>query len=266
MMFDCGDGASLDLSGKLLRLKKIFITHADRDHINGLPQALNMLGSSGPEVFYPPGSGSFAALKRFLDVFDPETCAHATWTAFEPGQKEPLSGDWMVEAFKTQHFLSDDQDRHRSLGYLVSRVVQKLRSDLRGLEQEEIDLIREDQGREAIQTEVIEPYYIVSGDTVPLSTEQIGATPYLVHECTFLDGTPGGRMGDHSVLPNLLDSVMQAPLKKLLLYHISQRFDPEAGRASINEECRQRGIRFPVAAVFAGETVDDGFAQTVYEP
>jgi ribonuclease BN (tRNA processing enzyme) len=183
-----------------------------------------------------------------------------------PGDTARVGKDWIVTAGKSRHFVSDGPGRHRSLSYQVARVSTRLRPDLRSLSQAEIDAARLSEGREAIMVEEHDPYFIVSGDTVPLTVEDVGATPYLLHECTFLEQGHGGRAGGHTELVELLEALRDAPLERLLLYHISKRFDRSDGVARIETECRRRKIGYPVAAVFSGEVAQDAFSRVVYEP
>src|SRR5260370_15264153 len=79
ILFDAGDGATAMLEGKIHRADVVALTHAHRDHIDGLPQLLNLRGGVAADngeplrVFHPDGSGSFLAMSRFLAHFDQAT-------------------------------------------------------------------------------------------------------------------------------------------------------------------------------------------------
>lgn len=46
ILFDCGDGAAAMLLGKSRKVKHIFISHADRDHLGGLLQFITSVRHS----------------------------------------------------------------------------------------------------------------------------------------------------------------------------------------------------------------------------
>ena len=72
ILFDAGDGVSASLMGKGGKIKHIFISHADRDHITGLLQVHQLNARPGkPLIAYPKDSGSFPAMAGFMDKFDP---------------------------------------------------------------------------------------------------------------------------------------------------------------------------------------------------
>ena len=54
LLFDAGDGVAAGLLQKSRKIKHVFISHADRDHLTGLMQ-LNQLNSRAgfPKIYYP---------------------------------------------------------------------------------------------------------------------------------------------------------------------------------------------------------------------
>ena len=80
LLIDAGDGLAAGLLQKSGKIKNVFITHPDRDHLGGLPQFLQLNSRNGlPKVYYPKDSGSFPALNNFLKKFDPHASLN-TWT------------------------------------------------------------------------------------------------------------------------------------------------------------------------------------------
>lgn len=54
LLFDAGDGVMAHLLQKSRKIKQVFISHADRDHLNGLPQFYQLNAREGfPKIYYP---------------------------------------------------------------------------------------------------------------------------------------------------------------------------------------------------------------------
>ena len=64
ILFDCGDGASSGLLQKSRKVKHVFISHADRDHLAGLLQFNQLNARPELKIYFPKDSGSFPALGR----------------------------------------------------------------------------------------------------------------------------------------------------------------------------------------------------------
>jgi len=71
VLFDCGDGVCATLLQKARKIKHVFVSHADRDHVNGLLQFQQLNGRSELQIHFPKNSGSFPALAEFTTKFDP---------------------------------------------------------------------------------------------------------------------------------------------------------------------------------------------------
>lgn len=119
VLFDAGDGVSASLGQKGRKIRHIFITHADRDHICGLLQ-LNQLNSRNgtPGIYYPKDCGSFPALRDFADKFDAQS-GPANWVGLVPGETVTLGSGLSVEARASEHLKSTDQSK--ALDYTICR-------------------------------------------------------------------------------------------------------------------------------------------------
>src|SRR5579862_1798550 len=133
VLFDVGDGAAALLEGKIHKANVIVLTHAHRDHIAGLPQALNLRGGVAAangeplRVYYPEGSGSLLAFSRFLAQFDQMTAGRVHWQALRPGDRAALDDSRFLRAYATHHIPCTDPARARSLGYQIGRTVERLK-------------------------------------------------------------------------------------------------------------------------------------------
>jgi ribonuclease Z len=72
LLFDAGDGVTASLTQKTGKIRHIFVSHADRDHLTGLLQLNQLNARPGfPKIYYPKDSTSFPALRDFSNRFDP---------------------------------------------------------------------------------------------------------------------------------------------------------------------------------------------------
>ncbi|HZP82898.1 MAG TPA: MBL fold metallo-hydrolase [Chthonomonadaceae bacterium] len=276
LLFDVGDGAAALLEGKIHRVNLIALTHAHRDHIAGLPQFLNLRGgvaaASGEplRVLHPDGSGSFLAMGRFLAHFDQATSGRVAWQAWRPGDQIELEDGRFLRAYATRHVPSPDPSRFRCLGYQIGRTVMRLKPELRGLPQAELDRLRAAGGREAITAPEEEILLTVTGDTSPLPPESLQGTRFLLHECTFLDSDEPRcaeareRGHEHSCLSEVLDLAQAAEVEHVALYHISKRYTDDEILRAVRAGCARRDLKAKVSVALPGRVYVDLFAQTVW--
>ncbi|HLK56048.1 MAG TPA: MBL fold metallo-hydrolase [Chthonomonadaceae bacterium] len=276
VLFDVGDGATALLEGKIHKANIVALTHAHRDHIAGLPQLLNLRGGVAAaageplRVFHPDGSGSFLALGRFLSHFDQGTAGKTLWQALRPGDTVPLEDGNFLRAYPTRHIPSPDPTRFRSLGYQIGRTVERLKPELRGLPQAELDRLRLAGGRQAITAQEEEILFTVSGDTTVLPPETLNTTRFLLHECTFLDTDEERvieakeRGHEHSFLSEVLDMAQAAGVSHLALYHISKRYTDEEIVRAVRTGCARRDLRVRVSVALPGRVHVDLFAQAIW--
>ena len=276
ILFDAGDGCAALLEGKINKANYVALTHAHRDHIAGLPQMLNLRGSvafgAGQplQVLHPAGSGSLMALGRFLAQFDAVTTGQTQWHPLKPGEQQEIGDDHFLRPFSTLHIPDPDPTHIRSLGYHVGRMVDRLKPELRGKSQAEIDRFRAEQGRDALTQREEEILFSVSGDTRPLSPETYAQTRFLLHECTFLDTDEVSqaeaceRGHAHSCLGEVLDMAQAANIQHLALYHISKRYTDEEIIRSVRASCARRDLKAKVSIALPGRIHYDLFAQTIW--
>ena len=258
-LFDCGDGACSGLLQKSRKVKHVFVTHPDRDHLAGLVQFCQLNGRDDLTIYYPSGSGSFPALAEFLKRFDPHT-GGTRWVPLEPGDEVSLRKDLVVRAVANRH-LNTAEGQVRSLSYFVESIVRKLKPEHEGKSGQELSALRRQSGEDALSVEARHKVLVYSGDTPVERDGRYDGAEILIHEATFLSaddldpGDPGRR--EHSCLDWVMEMVAQSDIRTLVLGHFSSRYNDAAIASAVSELARRHGIKIPIRIVFPGKLVHD---------
>lgn len=266
LLFDAGDGVCAGLLGKTGALRHVFLSHADRDHLTGLLQLvqLNPLGRR-LQIHYPADCGSFPALAAFCQRFDPHVDP-PTWLPIRHGDEVAIGGDRHVLAVRNPHVPhAHDPDAtdstgatHKSLSYFVVQRKRKLKAELDGLPQKEIVRRIRTEGRDAV-TDLHEHRILgYSADTPILPASFWAGSRVLIHEATFLTADDAERRspGDthrHSTLPQVLPMVAQVRPQHLVLTHFSTRYSHERIQEAVQAGIEEHGLDFDVHVVLPGE-------------
>ncbi|MBT3219919.1 MAG: RNAse Z [Proteobacteria bacterium] len=256
LLFDAGDGVAANLLGRAGKLRHVFLSHADRDHMMGLFQLvqLNPLGDR-LVIHYPADCGSFPAMADFAARFDPHI-KPPSWHPIRRGDEVSLGGNMLVRAVHNRHVAAPDNVT-KSLSYFVVERKQVLRPDFVGLPQSEIKRMVGSLGREAI-TEVKERRLLAySADTPVLAPDFWSGVNVLLHESTFLYQADSERMlakstHPHSHLGDVLAMTKLAQPKHLILIHFSTRYAAEQIVAEVKRLMSELELSFPVDLVLPG--------------
>jgi len=254
LLFDCGDGVSALLHQKARKVKHVFISHADRDHLGGLFQFLQLNAREGfPKVYYPAGCGSFPAMDDFLRKFDPHI-AQVEWIAVNDGDSLQVGRDVWVEAIENDHVVRKPGDGVKSLSYRVERRKRKLKSEFAGVAGAELGKLRQEHGEDHITTTVAEQILGFSADTTPIADGRWDELHTLIHEATFLNKADVEAHGNlHSALDEVFALVAKRRVKKLILGHFSARYSHAQIKEAVAKEVARHGITIPVELVLPGE-------------
>ena len=257
ILFDCGDGAAAMLLGKSRKVKHIFISHADRDHLGGLLQ-FNQLNAreSFPKIYFPRDCGSFSFLEDFTKRFDPHVKG-TIWNKLEDNQEVQISKGIIVKAFKNNHIQTPNGEM-KSHSFKVYKVKQKLKEDYLNLTGLEIKKEREQVGIENMTNEIRKNIFTYSADTPIENDGRWNDSRILIHEATFLKredmGEKKNRYNKHSTLEEVMQMVAHSKgIEKLILSHFSSRYDKEEIRIAVEKEIALNKIKIPVEIVYPGE-------------
>ncbi|TYR82503.1 ribonuclease Z [Priestia megaterium] len=257
-LFDCGEATQhqiLHTSIRPRRIEKIFITHLHGDHIYGLPGLLGSRSFQGGEnlltVYGPPG------IKQFIDVTLSVSQTHLQYPLEVVEVQEGIvfeDDTFQVTCGLLEHGIP-------SYGY---RIIEK---DLPGALQVErlkengikpgphYKLLKEGQtvqlndgriinGKEFIDEPKKGKVITILGDTrvCPNSIRLANEADILVHEATFAKGDEQLAYNYyHSTAKQAAEIAKEANVKKLILTHISARYQGEF----VNELVKGAASTFP---------------------
>lgn len=264
ILMDAGDGLMTALLQKSRKIKYVFISHADRDHLTGLLQLNQLNARPGfPVICYPRDSSSFPALEAFSKQFD-QHVSNTLWMPVAPGERITVKDDIVVEPVRNEH-VNAPLSVIRSQGYKVIQVKQKVKPEIAILPPEQIKEIIINRGKEATTMEVATNLLSYSGDTPVEDLDRWKDSEILIHEATFLDGKNSVKIAPHknkhSTLEAVMEMVSQSSIKTLILGHFSSRYTPEQIDQEILALCEKYAISLPVYRVLPGETARNILAQ-----
>ena len=258
LLLDAGDGVSSSLMAKSRKIDTVAVSHADRDHITGLFQLLQLNARCGaPRILYPKDSASFPAMRDFVAAFDPHVDA-ATWTPISPGNSLEIGKDLRLEVVPSSHI--DKPGQIKSVGYKVVRTARRRKPEYEGRTSTEMAGLSRTLGPDALTEPVTSVILGYSGDTGGGEPGLWRNCPLLIHESTFLTADDaGGRdnRNGHSILPDVLQTAVDANVGALLLTHFSSRYKPAEVVEAVQRQASTIKPRFPVYVIPPGQIVRD---------
>lgn len=259
ILFDCGDGVSSALMQKAGKIKHVFISHADRDHLGGLLQFQQLNGKSGLKIYYPADSGSFPALAEFAANFDPHVSG-TQWIPIRAAEEIQIRADLCVRAVENAH-IKTQNGQTKSLSYFVDHVSRKLKPSLSGQDGSAIAKLKQEQGEEAISDISRTTKLIYSGDTPIELDGRYNDTEILIHEATFLTAAEidpdDPRRNKHSSLDQVIAMVAKSNIQQLVLGHFSNRYDHDQIDKAISQQCAKHKLTIPVFRILPGQVARD---------
>ncbi len=263
LLFDAGDGLCAGLMQKTGKIKHVFISHADRDHLSGLLQFVQLNSRNNlPVIHYPKDSGSFPALRDFMAKFDP----HATGSLWKPiHDKEciPFKSGYEIMAIRNNHIpVAPGIDK--SLSFKLHATKKKLKPEFKHLNNEEIKHIVQEKGRDVLTTQVKTNVLSYSGDTPVEDYQRWDQSNILIHEATFINEENvkinDAAYGKHSTLQQVMEMVAEITVEKVILTHFSTRYSKLQIKEAILEQIKAYNIKVPIYVIYPGEINRDVLA------
>jgi len=266
LLFDCGDGISSALLQKARKIKHVFLSHADRDHISGFFQFNQLNGREGfPKVYFPESSGSFAAMQNFCEKFDPHAKG-ATWQGLKDGDSVALTNNIYVKAIKNNH-LKCASDAVKSFSFQVIEKRKKLKVEFQNYTQEQIIQQKERNGKESITYDEEIKLICYSGDNMVEDYSIYDGSKIVIHEATFLawDETikDKAKAYKHSCIEDVMRMVSKINIEILILTHFSTRYSAAEIDEAIHYYREKYKIKIPVYKVMPGRINRDILAKNI---
>ncbi len=260
ILFDAGDGLMSNLLQKSRKVKHVFVSHADRDHLAGLLQFMQLNGRDVfPKVYFPKDCGSFPALAEFSSKFDPHA-GRGEWIGLDRNEEVWISKDLVVKAIENRHVPTED-NQLKSLSFQIFKVKRKLKEEYLSLSGKEIGALRKEKGTNAITTELRENILTYSGDTPIENDGRWQDSQILIHEATFLDktdlDTDDPRYNKHSTLVEVMEMAVKTNIGQLVLGHFSTRYSPEQIKEEVDRLAQLYQIDIPIKLVLPGQFAKD---------
>lgn len=260
LLIDAGDGVTMGLLQKSRKVKHVFITHPDRDHLNGLPQFIQLNSRQDfPVIHYPKDSGSFPAMSEFLAKFDPHVKG-SRWIGIEDQQFISIKKGYEIQALRNEH-VKAPVGVHKSLSYKLFETKSKLKDEFKELNPEQIKKIAIDKGRDFLTLKIKNNIISFSGDTPVDNYEKWDNSDLLIHEATFLnnesDSNIESRGNKHSTLNEVMKMVKEININTLVLNHFSSRYSKEEINNSVLRLIMELKLKIPVHIVYPGEIKRD---------
>lgn len=259
LLFDAGDGVSANLLQKSRKIKHIFISHPDRDHITGLFQIrqLNARDGGYPFVYYPKDSGSFPAMNDFMSKFDPHTKEN-NWIHLEDNQDSFIKNGIFVQSIRNEH-IEAPLEVIKSLSFDVIEVKRKLKDEFKALSSKDLQKIRLEKGADFITEEKTQSILSYSGDTPVRDFDRWKNSKILIHEATFLDHSvkvnTNRKKNEHSVLEEVIEMVSVSKVEQLILGHFSSRYSKEQIETAVKVLAQKYALTIPIFCIFPGEVM-----------
>ncbi len=256
LLIDAGDGLSAGLLSKSRKIKHVFITHPDRDHLNGLPQFFQLNSRDGyPLIHYPKDSGSFPAMKDFLSKFDPHIQG-SKWVGIADQEIIPIKKGFEIKAIRNEH-IKAPMGVHKSLSYQLFETKKKLKPKFENKTPDEIKQIAQTKGREFLTQTIKRKLISFSGDTPVDEYSKWDGSEILIHESTFLKEVNDSKIqsgrNKHSTLEEVMKMVKEIEVKTLILNHFSSRYAKEEIDDAVLKLVKELGIQIPVYLIYPGE-------------
>lgn len=262
ILFDAGDGVCANLLGKAGKVKHVFVSHADRDHLTGLLQFNQLFAGLQPTIYYPKDSGSFPFLKDFFTKFDPHNTG-TDWQAIEDKSIISTKNSIQVEAIENGHVVQPGL--LKSLSFKVFETKRKLKSDFVNLHKDKLIQIKKENGADFLTNEVKRNIISYSADTPIDDYERYHNSEILIHEATFLtkeETNTKAWKNKHSSLDEVFEMVANISVDKLVLGHFSSRYDQNEIDIEIKKHIQQYNIKIPVYRIPIGKAVKNILEQT----
>ena len=254
LLFDAGEGVSSYMENFIFGVEAIVLSHGHYDHIGGLGGIIHSRASARGDkekplvIYYPRGERMVELLREYLGRISDNVKYDLTWKPIDPGEEIPVGAEkdrGLLTAFPVQH-----SNRTVNVGYRLFERRTRLRPELQGQSQEEIEKHAAEHGRDSVCEPYEQTLIAYCGDSSPVNPDEVRGAEVLMHEATFIDGADRANEA-HSTVREALDVARDAGVNSLVLMHISTRYPKRQLESMIRKIAREAKFDRPLTMVMA---------------
>lgn len=223
ILFDCGEGISLFMREKILKVSDIFITHHHLDHFGGLLGLIlsrdSMKGGidSQLRVYYPKNNHSISLWIRYFYSLKLSLKYEISFIGLNDYEEVFLSPKIFIRSYPVIH------DDH-CLSYCLFENISKLKSTYRG--RNDIHILKNQKAYSLLFNTITKCRLYYSGDVFSFNHNIPVNIDIGIFDSTFLHARDRV-FNSHCCLAELLSYLSPRKIRKLLITHISQRYSME---------------------------------------
>ncbi|MES0491310.1 MAG: MBL fold metallo-hydrolase [Leptospirales bacterium] len=233
--FDMGRGPF-----ELVDIPNVFLSHGHLDHAAGIAYYFSQRSLKGldPGTVYVP-KNVVRPLKNICRQWQKiEGFGYKiNIIAHQPGKRISVGNGYSILALEAYHRISAN-------GYILYKQTKKLKPEYKGLPGPAIKKLK-DEGKEVVTLEN-RPLFVYSGDTtVEFLTQHpdVKRARVLFMECTYIDEkrpVERARRWGHTHLDEILNLADELENEKIVLVHLSRRYDKEYIQKILSEKVPKR--------------------------
>ncbi len=224
ILFDCGEGALLNLGPRVFGIDKIVLSHSHMDHIAGLFQLIcyrqsGMGDKDKPlEIYYPKNDKNILVVINAIDQMLGSYIKYKLdWIPVDYGDVINLANGRKLNIFKAEH-----NPGIKAFGFVITETRNRLKKEFSGLNGTELAKLPDEEKKESFSAAI----FGYSGDGLPVKNDLYSNIDILIHDCTFIN-TDDVKYELHSTLHDVINLAKEQSVKKLILSHLSPRYSDE---------------------------------------
>jgi ribonuclease Z len=243
LLFDAGEGVSSQMENFVFGIEAIFLSHGHYDHIGGIGGIVHSRASARGDkekplaIYYPAGDRLVELMKSYVSQISDNVKYDLEWKPTEPGDVVTVGSErerGLIQCFPVFH-----STRTVNVGWRLFERRTKLRPELQGKPQEEIEAIANEHGQDAVCYPYEQIILAYCGDSAPVLVDEVKDAEVLMHDATFIKASDRAHEA-HSTIAEAMEVAKAADVKALVLMHISTRYQKREIESMVRRVAREQ--------------------------